>query len=94
MSTPKLAEIAAKLAAHLKRIEGDPTLNPPRGGSCGGTRSYWNAHSWAAGSRVGVRYVSYQGETFLTKGRAVAYLAWLDAGNVGTHYEAERKVTP
>ena len=35
-------------------------------------------------------YVSYQGEASLKKAEAEAYLAWLDAGNVGRHYEQQR----
>lgn len=81
-STPKLDEIARRLAAHLERIEAS---QPDRGkSSC----RYWHANAWPAGSRVGVRYISYQMRWCITKAEAWRYLQWLDAGNVGKHREA------
>lgn len=89
----KLKEIASRINAHLKRIEADPKLNPyDRPGGC---RPYYMAGAWAAGRWVGVKYVSYQGFRNLSKADAERYLDWLDAGNVGRHYEALRgEVTP
>lgn len=83
----KLDEIAARISAHLKRFEKDPKINVTVGGSSG-VRTYYNTSAARCGSRVGVCYVSYQGWTNLKKADAEAYLAWLDAGNVGRHYEA------
>ncbi len=43
----------------------------------------------SAGAGVTVRYkrgIHHK----LTRGHAVAYLAWLDAGNIGTHHDALR----
>ena len=82
----KLADIAYRINAHLKRFEADPKINRR---DDGGVR-YWVPYSWHAGSYVGVRYVNYQGDYFLTKAEALRYLAWLNAGNVGTHYKMER----
>ncbi len=85
----KLQELATRITAHLKRFESDARINAPRP-AFAGTRPYYNAHASAAGSRVSVVYVLYQGGTTLTKSQAEAYLAWLDAGNVGRHQEALR----
>lgn len=79
--TMKLGEIASRIRAHLERIE------TSRKGQ--GLHTEWYmASAWVAGSRVGVRYVSYQITTYLTKSDATEYLAWLDAGNEGKHYKA------
>lgn len=87
----KLSEIAARINAHLQRFECDKTINEPYGEhKC---VSYYNANSWASGNRVGVRYISFQGETYLPRAKALAYLEWLDAGNVGRHYEQQRAST-
>ncbi len=83
----KLQEIATRIHAYLKRFEHDPKINVPDRGST--IHPYYWARAWAAGSRVGVVYVTFQGPTYLTKGEAERYLAWLDAGNVGSHYEAK-----
>ena len=85
-----MKEIASRINAHLKRFEADPKINAAK--SCGGSASrlhpYWHAGSCAYGRFVYVTYVSYQGQSNLTKTQAENYLAWLDAGNVGTHYGA------
>lgn len=84
----KLTEIAARIDAHLRRIEADPKLNPPRP-THSNTRAFYNARAWGAGAYVRVSYVSYWNvATSLRKDGALKYLAWLDAGNVGYHYEA------
>lgn len=78
----KLADIALRIADHLARME----KNDPNHGT---TRSrYWHSNAWPAGSRVGVRYISYQAAWKLTRADALEYLAWLDAGNEGRHSEA------
>jgi hypothetical protein len=83
----KLDEIASRISAHLKRFEGDPKTNIDRSGR--GLFDYYGAHATRAGSYVSVTYISYQGSRTLRKDEALAYLAWLDAGGVGTHYTAE-----
>ena len=86
----KLKEIAARISAHLKAWEKDPTINTiSKGGMA--TRRFYNAGASSGGSRVFVCYVSYQGPSSLTKTEALDYLAWLDAGNVGSHFEFERE---
>ena len=83
--TPKLAEIAKRIAAHLYRIE----MAQPDHGSA---RSlFWNTGAISGGARVFVTYISYQGHASLTKADALKYLAWLDAGNVGKHWQALRQ---
>jgi hypothetical protein len=84
----KLAEIAENISDYLKRFEADKAINRP---NKGGYRPYYGSGAWASGSRVGVRYVSYQGETYLTKAEALLYLAWLDHGFVGKHLKALEK---
>lgn len=86
----KLTEIAARINAHLERFEANPTINPVREHNRLRTKDYHMAGAAASGSRLFVTFISYQGSNSLTKARALAYLEWLDAGNVGTIYEMER----
>ena len=86
-------EIAERISAHLKRFEADPAINVetsrgPNTPPGKGLRAFFNARARVAGARVGVTYISYQNSTNLKKVEAEKYLAWLDAGNVGRHYEA------
>lgn len=80
-----IGEIADRIRAHLGRFESDPKINVPSGN---GLHPFYLANAWAAGSRVFVTYVSFQGASSLTKTQAALYLAWLDAGNVGKHWKA------
>lgn len=96
---PKLAELAARINTHLNRFERDPKINKghrydkelrkwvsdPKG-----THDYYLSGAHNTGKRIAVQYVSYQGSSKLTREEAEAYLAWLDAGNVGTHFTMER----
>jgi hypothetical protein len=84
----KLAEIADRLHSHFKRWESSQKLNPLSKEY--GTRRYFHPGAWARGSRVFVRYVSYQCDHSIKKSDAEAYLAWIEAGNVGTVWEWER----
>lgn len=77
----KLDEIASRILAHLKRFEADKKINASKYGV-----PYYMVNAYRAGTRVGVAYVAYQYHSKLKKADAEAYLAWLDAGNVGTHY--------
>lgn len=88
-------EIAAKIDAYLKRFEATPEINRYDEQSApslrlSGLRPYHNAHAWAVGRFVRVTYISYQGSRALTKPEAEAYLAWLDAGGVGSHHAPRR----
>lgn len=92
-----LREIADRIDAHLRRFERDPSINKTPtftsykdGKQHQGVKPYYcaGAHVPARSARVHVRYVSFQGVSLLPRAEAEQYLAWLDAGNVGTHYTA------
>lgn len=81
---PKLSELAARISAHLKRIEYDPKVNVARNRE--GCRPYFGSRTWSGSRYVYVCYVSYQGGSRLTRDEAEKYLAWLDSGKVGKHW--------
>ncbi len=79
--TPKMDEIARRITVHLRRMEkAQPDL-----GQAGS--QYWCPRACPAGSRIAVRYISYQHDRFLKKSEAWQCLQWLDAGNEGQHQE-------
>jgi hypothetical protein len=94
-------ELALKIDAHLKRFERDPKINfgkrydqerkrwvrDPMG-----LRDYFGANARGDRQRVRVIYIAYQGGSYLPIADAERYLAWLDGGNVGRHFEALREV--
>lgn len=83
-------EIAARIDAYLDRFERDPKIN-----KCDkkyGTRDFYFAGAHASGGWIHVTYITYQGGDNLRKSDAERYLAWLDAGNIGRHWEALREV--
>lgn len=82
---PALAEVAARIEAHLRRFEFDLTINK-RVRGMSDLRLYLHTKVWAYKGRVGVVYVGHQGPSTLTAAEAEQYLQWLDAGGVGTHY--------
>jgi len=45
----------------------------------------------ASGRFVYVRYISFQGSSHLSRDQAEAYLAYLDSGKTGRHFEALRE---
>lgn len=82
-----LKEIAQRLSAHLKRIEGDPAINvrlePENPDS---VRHYYHAYaSYSTGAYIYLVYVAYQDGTSMKRAEAAEYLEWLDAGNNGDH---------
>lgn len=92
--------LGQKIAAHLRRIEGDLALNPPRRFDdaskawvldAAGMSAYYGARARGDRYRVWVIYVSFQGGSYMSIEDAETYLAWLDAGNVGRHFEALRE---
>jgi hypothetical protein len=86
-----LREIAEAINVHLKRFEANPAVNIPRND----LHPYYRAGSWYPGAgKVSVMYVSYQGPTKMTRAEAEQYLAWLDAGNAGKHYQIPKDWTP
>jgi hypothetical protein len=82
----KLSELAARIDAHLKRFENDKRINRLQKKGTLRLSPYFGAGAFAHGRYVGVRYISYHGHSSLTKTHAEEYLAWLDAGNIGTHF--------
>lgn len=92
---PSLTEVANRIAKHLTRFAAQKAIAEKEWtDSHGDTRKltmFWRPGAYRAGSRVKVRYVSYQYESSLTRDEAINYLAWLDAGNVGRHYELRSK---
>lgn len=83
-------EIAARINEYLRRFENDPEIsNYEHDGRT--LKRYFNSWANSAGRWVNVTYISYQGRVSLTKNEALRYLKWLDAGNVGRHYEALRE---
>ncbi len=85
--------LGEQINAYLKRFEADKDgINKVHSGDPKiGLRPYYNANAGAVGGRVQVVYISYQGRCSLTVEQAEIYLKWLDAGNVGRHYEAEKE---
>lgn len=88
-----LTEIAACINKHLKRLE---RITPPQvfSGKDGQEQKnalFFHAGACRAGSRVSIVYVCYQGHNSLTKEEALKYLAYLEAGNTGRHWEMLKK---
>lgn len=83
----KLDEIASRIKNHLVRLAEDKEWNRTTHGSS----IIWYAGVCRAGRFVMVRYVSYQDDNHITKQEAEAYLAWLDAGNKGRHWDQQRE---
>lgn len=86
-------EIAEKIDAHLKRFEKDPKINAPYS-PVGNPKTrllyYWHAGARGCGRWISICYVAYQSRSSISKMDGERYLAWLDAGNVGRHFEALR----
>ena len=83
-----LSEVAEAISKHLSRFETDSSINTRLGRGGEALRRFYGSGSYASGRFVYVSYISYQGASFLTRVEAEKYLSWLDAGNVGRHYEA------
>lgn len=93
-----MGQLAARINAHLRRFEHDPAINVEV--SCDasytkpgkGLHSFYNAGAcYPGGARLRVVYISYQGGANLTRDEAMRYLAKLDSGFVGRHFEALRE---
>ena len=78
MASVTLTEISARIHAHLLRFERDP-----KNVGVNGMPQYYRPSAYRFGPRAHVRYIAYQSAYELTRAEATAYLAWLDAGNVG-----------
>jgi hypothetical protein len=82
--TERAAEIGARIDAHLKRFEKDPKINRRDDDRL---TPFYMAGAAGIRHRVFVRYVSFQGITYLSVEDAERYLKWLDAGHVGKHWK-------
>ncbi len=89
MKTPKLKEIAERIEKHLAAFERNPVINKREGERT--IKPYYCARAFVAGARVNVIYVTFQGGANLKKAEALAYLEWLDKGNVGKHFDQQRQ---
>ena len=79
--------LGEQISVHLQRFEADSVINKAH--ATYGTTPYYCARAgYYGGSKLAVTYVSYQGRSHLTKAEALAYLAWLDAGHVGRHFDS------
>ena len=91
----KLAELAGRIRTHLARLEADDNVNVS---SDGKRKLFWCSGATSSGNRVFCIYVAYQGDTSLTRDQATRYLAKLEDGFIGRHFEALREpvvlVTP
>ncbi len=92
--------LAKKIDVHLQRFEKDKKINWNRrwdkaaGGwvpDPRGVSPYYGAHAVGNRHRVWVVYITYQSGSFISIEDAERYLAWLDDGNEGRHYEALRE---
>lgn len=83
---PKLKDIAAKIDAHLKRMEADPAINRPE--VVGRRSPFYRSAACVRGTYVKVTYFDHIESEMLDRGEALRYLAWLDAGNNGKHFDA------
>ena len=82
----KLREIAAKIQAHLDRFAADPKTATTQNIYGPRLTLFSQPRAWSAGSCVGIRCVDgrpTKWDVFMSKPNAIAYLEWLDAGNVG-----------
>ena len=55
-----------------------------------GFEPYYGARAWAGGRWVYVAYSPSLFDSHLSKADAERYLDWLNAGNIGRHWEALR----
>lgn len=94
--TPGLKALAARINAHLQRMERDPKINveisrDPHTPKGMGLHRFYGAGAWYIGGRyVSVTYVRYQGSTTMTREQAEIYIAALDAGSTDRHFEVLR----
>lgn len=85
-----LTEIAERINKHLNRFEEDVDGVNKWDDNVGVLLYYLtSAHAVTRGVRIA--YVRYKGTYLLKKKEALGYLNWLDAGNVGRHYEQQKE---
>jgi hypothetical protein len=93
---PKLGEICQRLQAHMDRISADPQLNQftcrPRT-QAGGIAPFRNASARRAGALCRIVLPGFGSPFNIDRAHALAYLEWLDAGNVGHPRDARGAAT-
>lgn len=91
MTEPTLTEIAKRITWHLCCFEADHDIN--ESGPYG--RRYYMPRARRSGARIRIAYKSFQQPgSPLTRDEATAYLAWLETGNVGTHFNFQNDAKP
>ena len=89
---PGLDECAERITAHLKRFEADAGINVAQKTGKLTLKPYCVPGVQRHGTRLRIRYADPVGRgSLLTVNEARAYLAWLDAGNVGKHWESQKE---
>jgi hypothetical protein len=83
-----ITQIAAKIDAHLKRWQADPAINKTIHQREMRLKTFCMAGCHRAGRFIQITYVSYIGHHSLVKFQAEKYLEWIEAGNVGYHWDA------
>ena len=85
--------VGKRIEAYLERFEDDPVISPEividRGGYSETTRGgFYGQHVSHSHRQIAIRYSYRPGIWYdLSYRVALAYLEWLDAGNVGTHLD-------
>lgn len=79
--------LASRITQHLRRFEADHEINEPDPKYR--TVPYYYAGAYRVGRYIRVVYISYQSKNTLTFDTAEKYADWLDAGNVGKHWNME-----
>lgn len=83
MKKTTLSEIADRIDEYLNRFE--------RSGDAKNDGILLvETSSWASGRWVYIQYSRYKAIVYLSRTEAQKYLAWLDAGNVGKHFDMDR----
>lgn len=94
---PTLTDLANRINAHLRRFERRESkriAGLPYDERMEAPRDYFHAGACRSVDYVLVQYISDQGSSTIDRREALHYLAWLDAGNEGRHYEAFRASPP
>ena len=87
----KLKDIAERIDEYLKKFELDPTLAKKKLPEMShAITRFYNPSAHRVGRYVGVKYLSFQAQFNLNREEAERYLAWLDDGNKGKHFEMDR----
>lgn len=90
-----MTEIAERINAHLRRLEVAEWKRRTAEGTVNELgASFYYAGASRQGNRVSVRYITYQGSDNLTREEALHYLAGLNAGFEGRHFEWFRQSPP